>query len=101
MVRHHIRYSPGTLTCHAGTARVNAELCLLSDESQRSNLIEHTIAVFVITIGLVALRIAGKIVSTGVAWNDAPILTATLLAALSVACILASELSSIADAQAD
>lgn len=82
----------GLLTCHIGTARVNAELCMLSDESQRSSIIAYTIAVYAVALTLVALRVAGKIVSTGVAWNDAPIVAAVLLAAVPIASVLASEL---------
>ncbi|KAJ4987678.1 integral membrane protein (CFEM domain-containing protein) [Stagonosporopsis vannaccii] len=78
-----------TMADNLGTARVNAELCMLSDESQRSSVIAYTIAVYTVAFTLVALRVAGKVVSTGVAWNDAPIVVAVLLAAVPIACVLA------------
>lgn len=81
------------LTDVAGTARVNADLCVLSDESQRSSVIAYTIALYVVALSLVALRVLGKIVSTGLAWNDAPIVAAVLLAAIPIACVLSSKLN--------
>ena len=78
-----------------GTARVNAEMCALSDESQRNSVIVCTITVYAVALTLVALRVAGKVVSKRVAWNDAPIVAAVLLAAVPIGCVLASELSGI------
>lgn len=68
---------------------------MLSDESQRSSVIAYTITVYAVALTLVALRVAGKTVSSGVAWNDAPIVAAVLLAAVPIACVLASELSKV------
>lgn len=74
-----------------GTARVNAEMCMLSDESQRSSVVAYTISVYAVALSLVALRVVGKIVSKRLAWNDAPIVAAALLAAVPIACVLASK----------
>ncbi len=78
------------LTGDADTARVNAEMCMLSDESQRRSVIVYTIIVYAIALTLVALRVAGKVVSKRLAWNDAPIVAAVLLAAVPIGCVLAS-----------
>lgn len=74
-----------------GTARVNADLCVLSDESQRRSVTVYTITVYAVALTLVMLRVAGKIFSERLAWNDAPIVAAVLLAAVPIACVLASE----------
>lgn len=72
------------------TARVNADMCALSDESQRRSVIVYSITVYAVALSLVALRVAGKMVSTRLAWNDAPIVAAVLLAAVPIGCVLAS-----------
>lgn len=74
-----------------GTARVNAEMCVLSNESQRSSVMVYTITVYAVALTLVALRVAGKVVSERFAWNDAPIVAAVLLAAVPIGCVLASK----------
>ncbi|KAJ8111237.1 hypothetical protein OPT61_g6125 [Boeremia exigua] len=77
------------LTDDAATARVNSDMCMLSDESQRRSVIVYTITVYAVALTLVVLRVAGKIVSKRLAWNDAPIVAAVLLAAVPIACVLA------------
>ncbi|KAH6625218.1 hypothetical protein C7974DRAFT_196432 [Boeremia exigua] len=78
-----------TMADNLGTARVNAQMCVLSDESQRRDVIVYTITVYAVAVTLVVLRVAGKIASSKLAWNDAPIVAALLLAAVPIACVLA------------
>lgn len=75
-------------------------MCMLVDESQRSSVVVYTITVYAVSLTLVILRIASKIVSKRLAWNDAPVVMAVLLAAIPISCVLASK-SSNKDGRSD
>ena len=72
------------------TARVQAVLCDLPNDSKRSDVFTYTGIVYSVAFSFVALRTAGKLVSKGLALDDYMVIFAILLSALPVACALAS-----------
>lgn len=73
-----------------GTARVQADLCHLPNESRRQELILYTSIVYSIAFVSVLLRIVGKIVSKRLAWDDCAVVLALLLTAIPVGCVVRS-----------
>lgn len=74
--------------CVQDTSRVQRDLCDLSDESKTGELILYTSIVYSIAFLSVVLRIAGKAVSKRLAWDDAMVLSALLLTAIPLGCVL-------------
>ncbi|KAH6619019.1 hypothetical protein C7974DRAFT_441660 [Boeremia exigua] len=77
-----------TMQDSLGTSRVQADLCNLSNESKTHQVILYTGIVYSIAFFAVALRIAGKLISKRLAWDDAVVVAALLLTAIPVACVL-------------
>ncbi|KAH7123622.1 hypothetical protein B0J11DRAFT_529483 [Dendryphion nanum] len=78
-----------TMADNLETARVNKQLCNLSDESKTNTVRTYTITVYVIAIFVVSLRVASRLLSGRLAWNDAPIVAAVVLAAVPIGTVLA------------
>jgi hypothetical protein len=73
------------------TARVQANLCSLSEESQRFNVFMWTGIAYATGVVFVCLRIAGKLVNKRLALDDYIVIFAILFAALPEGCALASK----------
>ncbi|KAG9195625.1 hypothetical protein G6011_00746 [Alternaria panax] len=71
------------------TARVQADLCNLSEESQRFDIFMWTGIIYSLAVVFVCLRIAGKLVNKRVALDDYIVVLAIILCALPVGCVLA------------
>lgn len=78
-----------TMADNLGTARVQADLCNLTEESKRTKVFLYTGIVYSLAFLSVALRIAGKIVSKRLALDDCIVITAWLLTAVPLGCVLA------------
>ncbi|OWY51244.1 cytidine and deoxycytidylate deaminase zinc-binding region [Alternaria alternata] len=71
------------------TARVQADLCNLSKESQRLDIFMWTGIIYSIAVVFVCLRIAGKLVNKRLALDDYIVVCAIVFCALPVGCALA------------
>lgn len=78
-----------TMSDTLGTARVQADLCSLPQESKRMELFLCTSIIYFLAILLVALRICGKLVANHLSLDDWIVVAALLLLALPVGCVLA------------
>lgn len=72
------------------TARVQADLCNLPNDSKRRRLLNLTIVVYVVCFTCVVGRTAGKIVSKRVALDDYIVVGTWLLGQVPLACALSS-----------
>jgi len=72
------------------TARVQAEQCKLSEDSKRMEVFTYTIIVYSLAILCVILRIAGKLISKKLSYDDYIVVFAILISALPVACVISS-----------
>jgi hypothetical protein len=72
-----------------GTARVQANICNLSKESKRTEMFWYSSILYAIGFLTIALRIAGKIVSKRLAWDDWVLVGALLFITLPLACVFA------------
>lgn len=75
------------------TARVQADLCNLSKESQRLDIFMWTGIIYSIAVVFVCLRIAGKLVNKRLALDDYIVVCAIVFCALPVGCAIASTLT--------
>lgn len=71
------------------TARVQANLCNLSHETKRYDVVLVTGIVYALAVLLVVLRIGGKVVSKRLSLDDWIVACAVLLSAIPVGCVLA------------
>ncbi|KAF2821220.1 hypothetical protein CC86DRAFT_359936 [Ophiobolus disseminans] len=78
-----------TMADNLGTARVQAVLCDLPQESKRMEIFLYTGIVYSIATFFVVLRITGKIVSKRLSWDDCIVVAALLLTAIPVGCVVA------------
>ncbi|KAH7394773.1 hypothetical protein BKA66DRAFT_409999 [Pyrenochaeta sp. MPI-SDFR-AT-0127] len=77
-----------TMADNLGTARVQADICNLSEESKRKEVFMYTGIVYSMAFLFVILRIAGKLVSKRLALDDWIVIAALLLAAVPLGCVL-------------
>ncbi|KAF1920182.1 hypothetical protein BDU57DRAFT_436220, partial [Ampelomyces quisqualis] len=75
-----------------GTSRVQADLCNLSNQSEKQQLILYTSIVYSIAFLFVIFRIVGKRVSHRLGWDDMTVVSALLLAAVPLGFILSGAL---------
>jgi putative Ca2+/H+ antiporter (TMEM165/GDT1 family) len=80
-----------TMADTTGTARVQADLCDLSQESKRMQVFLYTGIVYSLAFLFVVLRIAGKMVSSRLSLDDIMVVAALLLTAVPLGCVLASK----------
>ncbi|OAL47711.1 hypothetical protein IQ07DRAFT_682501 [Pyrenochaeta sp. DS3sAY3a] len=78
-----------TMADTTGTARVQADLCDLSQESKRMQVFLYTGIVYSLAFLFVVLRIAGKMVSSRLSLDDIMVVAALLLTAVPLGCVLA------------
>jgi hypothetical protein len=71
-----------------GSVKVQSDLCGFSQASKRTDMFMYTGIIYPLAILLVALRIAGKIVSKHISMDDWLVVAALLLLALPVGCVL-------------
>lgn len=71
------------------TAKVQASLCSLSNDSATREVYLHTSIIFSIAVLFVALRMAGKILAKRISPDDWIILVAMLLTTIPCGCVLA------------
>jgi hypothetical protein len=67
---------------------VQADLCNLPEESKTQEVILYTSIVYSIAFLSVSLRIAGKMVSKRLSWDDAMVVAALLLTVVPLGCVL-------------
>jgi hypothetical protein len=72
-----------------GTARVLADFCNLSKESKRTEMFLYSSILYAIGFTTVALRIAGKLVSKRLAWDDWILVAALLFTTVPLGCVFA------------
>ncbi|KAJ8112826.1 hypothetical protein OPT61_g4902 [Boeremia exigua] len=70
------------------TSRVQADLCNLPEESKVQEITLYTGVVYSIAFLSVTLRIAGKMVSKRLSWDDIVVVAGLLLVAIPVGCVL-------------
>jgi len=73
------------------TARVQAVLCDMSDESQRLDMFMWTGVIYSMAVVFVVLRIVGKLVNKRLAMDDYIVVFALVLCAVPAGCTLASK----------
>jgi hypothetical protein len=73
-----------------GTARAQADFCNLSKESKKTEMFLYSSILYAIGFITISLRLAGKLVSKRLAWDDWILLAALLFATVPLACILAA-----------
>ncbi|KAH7072137.1 hypothetical protein BKA63DRAFT_577881 [Paraphoma chrysanthemicola] len=78
-----------TMADSLGTSRVQADICGFSNESKRMQMFWYTGVVYSLAVLFVALRIAGKVVSKRLSWDDWVVVAALLLTTIPLACVLA------------
>lgn len=71
------------------TSRVQAGLCDWSEESKKVEFFIYSGVVYSLAFIFVALRIAGKVVSSRLSWDDAVVAGALALTAVPLGCVLA------------
>jgi hypothetical protein len=83
-------YVEGLTLLSVGTSRVQADLCNLSNESMKQQVILYTSIVYSIAFFFVTFRIVGKAVTRRLAGDDVAVVLALLLTAVPLGCILRS-----------
>jgi hypothetical protein len=78
-----------TMSETLGSVKVQSSLCSFSHESKRTEMFMYTSIVYSVAIILVALRLAGKLVAKNLSLDDWIVISALLLLALPVGCVLA------------
>jgi hypothetical protein len=77
-----------TMVDTLGAVKVQSDICNFSQASKRTEMFMCTGIIYPLAIFLVALRIAGKLVSKHVSMDDWLVVAALLLLALPVGCVL-------------
>ncbi|KAL6704955.1 hypothetical protein ACN47E_007500 [Coniothyrium glycines] len=77
-----------TMADTESTARVQADMCNLSDESRRTEVFLYTVVVFSLAVLFVMLRIGGKYITGRLSWDDVVVVIALLLTIIPFACVL-------------
>jgi hypothetical protein len=78
-----------TMADTQSTARVQADFCNLSKESKRTEMFVYSSVMYAIGFTTVALRIAGKLVSKRLAWDDWILVVALLFTTVPLGCVFA------------
>ncbi|KAF2127520.1 hypothetical protein P153DRAFT_377123 [Dothidotthia symphoricarpi CBS 119687] len=77
-----------TMSDILGTAKVQANMCNLSNESKRHHVFWYTGVVYAVGILFVVLRMAGKLASKRLSVDDWVLILALLLGAIPIGCVL-------------
>ncbi|KAI8941723.1 hypothetical protein NX059_002929 [Plenodomus lindquistii] len=71
------------------TARAQADICNLSDDSKRTDMFWYSGVVYTVAVLFVAARLAGKLVSGRISMDDYIVIAALVVAAIPLGCVLA------------
>lgn len=77
------------MTDTQNTARVQADLCRLSNDSKEKEMFLFSSILYAVGFINITLRTAGKVVSKRLAWDDWILVGALLFTTLPLACVLA------------
>ncbi|KAH7128558.1 hypothetical protein B0J11DRAFT_273798 [Dendryphion nanum] len=78
-----------TMADTLGTAKVQADLCNLPNESRRREIVLYTSIVFSIAVVFVTLRVVGKVLAKRISWDDWILVVSLGLTVIPCGCILA------------
>lgn len=77
-----------TMADTQGALKVQRDLCHLPDDSKKMQVILVTSIVYALAVVLVAMRVAGKLISQRLGWDDGIVIVALLLGIVPVAGVL-------------
>ena len=73
------------------TSRVQADLCNLSDKSQRTQVVLYTCIIYSIAVFFVVLRLVGKALSKRLAWDDLAVVVALAIVTIPLGLVVKSK----------
>jgi hypothetical protein len=73
------------------TARVQSDLCHLSDDSQTTHVVLYTTIIYSVAFFFVVLRLVGKYLSKGVSWDDLALVASLAIVTIPVGLVLDSK----------
>jgi hypothetical protein len=86
----------GTLTLPPkDTARVQSDLCNLSDDSQTTQVVLYSSIIYSIAFIFVVLRLVGKTLSKGISWDDLAVVASLAIVTIPLGLVLDSKYTHI------
>jgi hypothetical protein len=73
------------------TARVQSDLCNLSDDSQTTQVVLYTTIIYSIAFIFVVLRLVGKTLSKGMSWDDLAVMGSLAIVSIPLGLVLDSK----------
>jgi hypothetical protein len=77
------------------TARVQSDLCHLSDDSQTTHVVLYTTIIYSVAFFFVVLRLVGKNLSKGISWDDLAVVATLAIVTIPVGLVLDSKYTHI------